>query len=305
MSLTITTPAPSRLLTTVQRVKDLIPVTVSTDDALILDLIRRASDAIDSYCNREFARQVYVQLDGAYGGIGFLCAESPVIVLGTVTFNGNPVTDVTIQEAGQGLLYRRLGFDWTAQTFPGLTATGWNQFGGGFLNFGNPIPLQEEPLWSVAFTAGFILPSQNILDSATVSAAAADNSFNDSASLFPPLSKAGDIVETSGWTTAGNNGRWTIVSATTSKIVVSGGVTLTTEAAGAGTRDILFQTLPYDVEQACLETVKSAYSSRGTDSAIVEKQMGVARLRYSESGGGADGFGLPPIATALLRRWTR
>lgn len=63
----------------------------------------------------------------------------------------------------------------------------------------------------------------------TISAAAADNSFNDSGSGFGSL-VVGQWVRVSGFATAANNGCFKILTKTTSKITVSGG-TLANEAA--------------------------------------------------------------------------
>jgi hypothetical protein len=69
----------------------------------------------------------------------------------------------------------------------------------------------------------------------TISAASADGSFNDSASGFPLL-HVGDVITVSGFTTAGNNGRFKVVTATSAKITVTkaDGTAhgLTVEAAG-------------------------------------------------------------------------
>ena len=78
---------------------------------------------------------------------------------------------------------------------------------------------------------------------------------------------------------------------------------LTAEATSTG-RTVEVQNLPLDVEQGVLETAKSFYQQRKTDSAVVEKQMGMARLRMAEQGGDA-GPGLPPRAVGLLRPWVR
>lgn len=65
----------------------------------------------------------------------------------------------------------------------------------------------------------------------TISAVASDNSINDSADGFPSLA-AGDVIAIAGFTgETDNNGEVTVVSATTSKIVVSG-ITLVDDAAG-------------------------------------------------------------------------
>jgi hypothetical protein len=76
-------------------------------------------------------------------------------------------------------------------------------------------------VWSTPVTIGPIT---------TISAASADNSFNDSGSGFATLA-ANQWIKVSGFTEAANNGYFKIVSKTTAKIVVSGG-TLVAEVAG-------------------------------------------------------------------------
>lgn len=298
MSLAATTIAPKALLTTLARVKAALELTSTADDVFLTDKVRAASDAISAFCRRIFPRQVYQEVAGAQGGIEFLCAQAPVVALGTVSFDGTVLTDVTIQDAEVGTIYRKGGFDWTAQRFAGLGASMRG------LDFGTPLPLQEEPLWTVDYTAGFIMPGQNLISVATVSVALADQSFNDSASGFPALLKAGDVIETSGFDNAANNGRFLVSGTpTAAKIVVTGGA-LVLEAAAAG-RTVLVQSLPSDVEQATIETVVSMYANRATDGNIVEKQAGLMRLRYSEQGANQQHVGLPGVAASRLRRWLR
>jgi len=64
----------------------------------------------------------------------------------------------------------------------------------------------------------------------TISAASADNSFNDSGSGFGSI-VANQWIKVSGFTTSANNGYFKVSTATSAKLVVTGG-TLTTEAAG-------------------------------------------------------------------------
>lgn len=71
----------------------------------------------------------------------------------------------------------------------------------------------------------------------TISAAAADNSINDSANAFPGTIVPGMWIRIVGFTgTAGNNGVAKVVTATVSKIVIQaatlGGITLVNDAAG-------------------------------------------------------------------------
>lgn len=298
MSLAVTTVAPTALLSTLTRVKTALQVTSAADDVFLTDKLRAASDAVSAYCQRLFQRQVYREVAGAMGGIEFLCAQAPVVALAAVTFDGTVLTDVTIEDADVGTIYRRRGFDWTAQRFAGLGASLRG------LDFGTPLPLQEEPLWTVDYTAGFILPGQNLISVGTVSVVASDQSFNDSAAGFPALLKAGDVIEASGFTNAVNNGRFLVSGAPTAAKIVVAGAALVDESAGAG-RTLLVQTLPSDVEQAAIETTVSMYANRATDGNIVEKQAGLMRLRYSEQGANVAHVGLPGVAASRLRRWMR
>ena len=296
--LTITTPFPTAKLTTLARLKSVLGVTSTTDDAVMTNAIGRASAAAEKYCGRTFVRQTYTELGPAFGGIEFLTKEAPVVALGTVTFNSNTLTDVTVGDKQQGVLYRKNGFDWTAQSFGGLAG------GGKLWDVGTPIVGQEEPLWSVGYTAGFI-PAGYDDTGGKLKVLSADNSFNDTDSGWSSVYgflKAGDIIETSGFTNGANNGRH-VITGTPTSVKIATTSTLTAEATSTG-RTVSVQDLPLDVEQAVLETAKTYYQQRKTDSAVVEKQMGMARLRFSEQGGAGEP-GLPPRAIGLLRPWVR
>jgi len=296
--LTITTPFPTAKLTTLARLKSVLGVTSTTDDTVMTNAIGRASAAAEKYCGRTFVRQTYTELGPAFGGIEFLTKEAPVVALGTVTFNSNTLTDVTVGDKQQGVLYRKNGFDWTAQSFGGLAG------GGKLWDVGTPIVGQEEPLWSVGYTAGFI-PAGYDVTAGTLKVLATDDSFNDTDSGWSSVYgflKAGDIIETSGFTNGANNGRH-VITGTPTAVKIATTSTLTAEATSTG-RTVSVQDLPLDVEQAVLETAKTYYQQRKTDSAVVEKQMGMARLRFSEQGGAGEP-GLPPRAIGLLRPWVR
>lgn len=294
MGLTVTSISPVRRLTTRARVKAELGVNVTTWDPIFDGLIDEASDAIVRYCNRPFAREVYSESLGGTGLIHLMLRRTPIITVSSVTFDLTPITDYAIEEADEGLLYRRLGWVDTRQRYIGIGARGkW-------MDWGQPIQGESEPLYVVAYTAGYLLPEQNIIDSVTVSAANADNSFNDSASRFPATLKAGDVIESRDFSNAANNGRWVVSGTpTASKVIVSG--TLTTEAAGAA-RSIIFQTLPTDVEKAAIEAVKAWYAGRQDDANVVEKQVGPMRVRYAEDSGRAF---LPATCVGLLRSWQR
>ncbi len=93
------------------------------------------------------------------------------------------------------------------------------------LSYGAHDDLMKSALMSAAWTSAV-----TVGPAATISAASADNSFNDSGSGFGTLA-ANQWIRVSGFTEAANNGYFKIVSKTSAKIVVSGGI-LVTEAAG-------------------------------------------------------------------------
>jgi hypothetical protein len=297
MGLAVTTPTNTVLLTTIEQAKTEIGVSVATHDPIFDTFVRQAGDMADKYCRRVFMRQKYTETVGAFGTPYFSLSQAPVLVLHSSTYKGDTLTDVSIADAGEGLLYRRGGFFWTAQGF------GAGGLGSGlFLSRGIPIPLTEEPDYVFVHTSGYLTRAHDLCAKSTLSASVTDDSFNDSASGFPPLIQSGDIVEASGFTNAANNGRHVVSGTPTiAKIVV--GTTLVTESAAKG-RTILFSTLPGDVERSILEIVKSLYAQRATDSMLIEKQLGPARVRYSENRG-SGAIGLPPTAAALLKPWIR
>lgn len=296
MSLTVSTPTQTRLLTTVARVKTEIGISASTDDDFLDSCVRHATDMVEKYCNRIFHRQTYSENSPSFGGPHFLLRQAPVAgTLGTVSYDGDTITDVELIDKAKGLLYREAGFGWTAQSYAGLE---YREF---WMENGRPISGSEEHLWTFAYTAGFIVPPQDRLSVATISADATTDSFSDSASLFPALLKSGDIIETSGFSNSANNGRFLVTGTpTVSNIVVDGA--LTTETAAAG-RTLRVANLPGDVERGAIEIVKSLYAKRSVDGSISSRSAGPLSISYFSQMAAAAG--MPLTAAALLKPWIR
>lgn len=289
--------APTLVLSTIAKVKAELGITVTTYDSLLTELLRQASATVETYCQRTFARQTYVETTGALGGVYFDLFQAPVVSLSSTTYSGDVLTDVTVADVERGRLYREGGFAWTTARFAGLSAAG------GWLADGIPLPLHEAPDYVFTYKAGFLLPSFNLSLVATVSVASSDSSFNDSASGFPSVGLiAGDVIETIGFSNSANNARFVVSGTpTTAKIVVTG--TLTTEAAAAG-RTVLISNLPYDVEKAVIEVTKSFYAQRSVDSSVTSKSAGP--ISISRGGAGVmESLGVSPAAVGLLRPWIR
>lgn len=83
------------------------------------------------------------------------------------------------------------------------------------------------------YTADFLqvdIGDTNMVDATTISASTTDDSFNDSGSGFDESISADDEIIVSGFTESANNGVFTVISATTAKIIVA--ENLVTEVAG-------------------------------------------------------------------------
>jgi hypothetical protein len=132
-------------------------------------------------------------------------------------------------------------------------------------------------------------PWGSVVAKTTVSALASDGSFNDSVedlSVFV----ARQQVLVSGFTNGGNNGYFTVVSATANKLVVSGGSTIVDEVAGQSV------------------TIMSALPTQYDNDASFDRPVGAPWCRFTVlqgdtrqvSCGGAKRFRLPGVAVAQL-----
>jgi len=295
--LSVTTPAPTRRLTRLEHVTGEIG---AAEAATIARLIDDASAAVENYCGGvPFARELVVESVPGFGSLHLGLSRTPLAAVDSVLFDSEVVTDYVIDDRDEGTLYRQAGWYWTAQVALGLA--GRQRWPGR----GSPQPQAEEPRFTVTYPGGYILPEQNREAVATVSVDGPDDSFNDSAVLFPALLRAGDVVAASGFNNAANNGRFIVTGTPTAgKIQVA--ATLTTETAAAS-RSITFEPpmgcRPFlDVEKACIEAVKAWWFQRGQNPNVVEKQVGSLRIRQGE-GAGPDYQGLPAVCVGLLRPW--
>lgn len=108
---------------------------------------------------------------------------------------------------------------------------------------------------TLRFVAGYPITS---VAASTISAAAADDSFNDSASGFGSF-RAGQGITVAGFTEDANNGEFFVTLATAAKLTTSGALTL--EAAG-GAVTIQASACPRGIQQWVLARVCSLYEQR-------------------------------------------
>lgn len=282
--ITVTTAALKTNLTTWSAAQRLLGVDASAKP-LIEDLIFQASAAVARHCHRAFAREVISETLPGFGDNYLMLTRTPIAGTPSVTHNGEAVTDFTVESRESGMLYRKLGWIWTA-------ALGWNLTE-------RYLARSEDPEFTVAYSTGYLVPDDDVA-SQGLSATSATKTFS-LASGTMPLVTAGDSIVTAGFTTAGNNGTFTVVSRTASTIVVS--EALADEAANSDIRTIAVRTLPGDIEKATLETVKAWYVGRQRDPNVVSKSVGDLSITYAQPQNLPSTLPFP--AVALLGPWVR
>jgi hypothetical protein len=285
MALTLTSPAQTTALTSLGAVQRALGVGAEAEP-LLTPLIAAASAAIVRFCGRTFARAVYSETPPGYGDLLLMLSATPVVALASVTLDGAPITDALIEDADAGLLYRRDGWVWTA-------GRGWN-----LTEY--VVPRSELPSFAVAYTAGYLLPGDDV-----VSASVAVTAPSTYSGPTMPLLVAGERVVARDFATAANNGTFTVASRTATTLVVTA-VTLGNETAptgGADLRTLAVRTLPEDLEQACVETVTAWYLARTRDRTMTSQRIGDLSVTYA--GTAADTAAIPWTAQRLLAPWQR
>jgi len=115
-------------------------------------------------------------------------------------------------------------------------------------------------------------------------------------------------VLASGFSIPENNGWKVVVTSTADYVEVGEGEPLQNEAEpieSAGDRALRVRTLPMDIEQACIETVKAWYIARKRDQTAVSKSVGDLSITYARPNAGERPDALPFSALGLLGPWER
>ena len=146
MAITITTTASDTKLTTLTRVKSELGISSTTDDSLLLDNIKEATDIIESYTNRKFARVTLTETLPGSGRNELVLTRTPVVSVSAITDDGTTVssTKYTIDNPDAGILYREDGWRDTR-----LWAHNVEDF---------PLNTGGKREWSVTYVGGYVTP---------------------------------------------------------------------------------------------------------------------------------------------------
>lgn len=144
MGITVTTTATNVNMTELETVKSLLKIKDSKYDTDLTGIIQRASSAIVSHCDRPFALQTYTETLSGDGSNFLVLRHSPLQSVTSVTLRGDSVTDYSIDDKEDGILFRELGWGWTVGQSRGLA--------------GHPLSGSELNKWTVVYTAGYSMP---------------------------------------------------------------------------------------------------------------------------------------------------
>ncbi len=147
-------------LTTVETLAGELGVVVpASGSAAERDLERRiavASQAVEDYCGRRFARATLTEKVASKGGQVLVLERYPVVSVTSVTYDGQEVgaTEYACDgvDAATGLVRNVYG-DW-------VSTADWQRGAGA-----EPLAGSERPLYEVVYVAGYVLPKDGTADS--------------------------------------------------------------------------------------------------------------------------------------------
>lgn len=127
----------------VDQLKTLLGVTSTADDALMDELLVRASGAIETYVGYPLRKQTYLEQVPAYGTLYLQLDRVPIQSV-TVVKQGNAAlasTEYQVTDPLAGELYRESGWSWTAGMRTEMVQ--------------HVVPGSESKIWEVEYVAGY------------------------------------------------------------------------------------------------------------------------------------------------------
>ena len=144
MSITVVTPAPDQLLTSIDAVKLTLDLSGVSKDNLLEDLIRAASDWVSRYCGRTFGKEEVTEKVVGKGVPEILLSRTPIVSISEVLYKGSVQDGVVIQDSQAGIVFLDTGFTSSEISFNTITP--------------HPSSYGRED-WSFTYEGGYVLPS--------------------------------------------------------------------------------------------------------------------------------------------------
>ena len=277
----------SRALTTLARLWSEFHITTAdaARDTLIASLILEASDLIMKEVGYEFFRARLTESLTGSGRSELLLSRTPVAQVESVIVDGVEV-DASLYQVDPDLGVAFHSTAWPNTKHIGVAITAFER------------PDEGEHVVIVDYWAGVFGPDEDINASGLAVFGGSDSFAVDD----PPLLVPGDVIETTGFAEADNNGMFPVLRRTASGIEVGGD--LVTEVAAPATARIKVRSLDRTFERLCVQTVKAWFIGSDSNPAVTAEKIGDWSVRY-----GADNDGsmheLPPGVISALDRYRR
>lgn len=152
MTVTVVSANSHKEFTTLIQVKAELGITASSADGLLVSLIQAASDRIETYTGRTFAKEQVTESFGSDGRLTQLLERTPVISIDTVKYNGSTTgvssTQIEIRDSDAGIIFR----DYNNE--------GWKDDRILVQNI-EPSPTRwKNNKWEITYTAGYVMPGE-------------------------------------------------------------------------------------------------------------------------------------------------
>lgn len=296
LNVIVTERARTTAFVTLAKVKLALGIQNNDSDERLNELIEDVSDAVTQYCGRKFARETVTEHLEGHGHVTLSLARTPIQSVAEVRHITAAVSasGYSVSDPEAGFLYREDTWDSTQPTRTWIETDPINQ------------PGSQD--WHVDYIGGYLMPNDDFTSSAIV-ASGVENSFNISGDTFPML-VSGERVIIAGFANDDNNGTFTVLSRTASKLIVdtdlvtevpSGVIAVLTNIPGNGF-------LPRDLQRIIMSEIRDQYKSEQRDSTIKSESIGDWSASYggpSSSEGSSSFSGLMSNTEKSLTRWIR
>lgn len=241
-------------------------------------LIAVMSEAIEQECQRRFSYATVTERLPSLGSQVILLERTPLVSITSITLDGAllDASEYEVDDDAAGKVYRERGWPWLAQTID--TAGGPAR-----------LPGTERKVISAVYSGGYVPQGTAWSGAAT---------FLGGSFVRPSTSTTGNVFQAAatGTTHATVEPTWAAVAI--GATVTDGSITW---------KNVGPRTLPYDLEQACLDGVVSLYDEDGRNKNVTGEAVGDASVQYSGRNPaiGREGSIIPDSALVVLAKYRR
>jgi hypothetical protein len=314
-------------LTTLERVRADLGLSVTTNDDEIIRAVNSASALIEKYCHRIFWRDTAVEEKVAgFGTVEMRLARRPINSITSIVLDGETVDsdDYQVSDDQAGLVEKEGGWAWTAHVVQGISRT--------------VVPGTELKDYVITYDGGWYTPAQSraqgtltftgqpndsetmVINNTTITAktsgaatdefdigsstrdtcdnlVAAINAGSESANVRAWRKNLTVVVE---WLEGGTDGNTVIFTTSLTNTTADGSGTL------GGTQTGIEQTLPEDLVDAASELARSMYLAKTRDPAVSSERLLSWSASYGASGGsggGGSAMGIPLTVSRVIDQY--